>query len=92
MTKKQLKSKYNEWNQNIGKLSEYKQQIYKELQDLNVEKGDGKRWHSLDLLVEGLSINGLAYHATKLLSEYYTIEGKEEALRELALSTDNFKI
>lgn len=53
------------------------------------------------MIIESFYLNGkhytwndldCVYYNDKTDEEYYTIEGKEEALRELALSTDNFKI
>ena len=43
MTKKQLKEAYTNWNREITKLGERKSEIFKELQGMCAEKGDGNR-------------------------------------------------
>ena len=92
MTKKQLKEKYTEWNIAISKLSERETEIFHKLQDLCEEKGDGKRWCGIEVLVEKLVANGEVYKTMRLVSEYYEIRGKQEALQEFALATKNFEI
>lgn len=92
MTKKQLKEKYTEWNITISKLSERETEIFHKLQDLCEEKGDGKRWCGIEVLVEKLVANGEVYRTMQLVSEFYEIKGKQEALREFALATKNFDI
>jgi len=92
MTKAQLKEKYLEWNREIGALDDRKTEIFHTLQDMCVEKGDGHRWCSLEKLVEELVKKGCIYQVMPLISEYYMISGKHEALMSLALATDNFNI
>lgn len=92
MTKKQLKEKYTEWNIAISKLSERETEIFHKLQDLCEEKGDGKRWCGIEVLVEKLVANGEVYKTMRLVSEYYEIRGKQVALQEFALATKNFDI
>lgn len=92
MTKKQLKEKYIEWNKNITKANERQTKIFHELQELCVIKGDGKRWCNIEKLVEELTKTGNIYKAMALISEYYRIDGKNEALRDFAIATNNFEI
>lgn len=92
MTKKQLKEKYTEWNKNISKQEERKMEVFHKLQDLCAEKGDGKRWCGIEKLVEELVKTGNTYPAMSLVSEYFEICGKNEALRDLAVATNNFEI
>lgn len=92
MTKKQLKEKYTEWNKDITKAGKRKTEIFHELQELCAEKGDGKRWCSIEKLVEELAKTGNIYKAMDLASEYYKIEGQNEALRDLAIATNNFEV
>ncbi|MDO4292192.1 MAG: hypothetical protein Q4C65_03070 [Eubacteriales bacterium] len=92
MTKKQLKEKYTEWNKEISKLDTRKTKIFHELQELCAERGDGKRWCSIEKLVEELTKTGNIYKAMNLVSEYYQIEGQNTALRNLAIATNNFDI
>lgn len=92
MTKSQLRDKYLEWNRGITGMAQRKEDIFHELQDRNEEKGDGRRWCSIDKCAEELIKNGEGVATFMLLREYYMIEGREEALRELATATCNFKI
>lgn len=96
MTKQQLKEKYTEWNIEIGKLEERKTFIFHELQRLNFEHGDKNKWCSLQSNLESLIKNcdnkGITYKAFELVSESYKIEGQQEALYNLAIKTNNFKI
>ena len=92
MTKKQLKEKYTEWNKGITKAGERQTEIFYELQELCAIKGDGKRWCSIEKLVEEPAKTGNIYKATNLVSEYYKIEGQNEALRDFAIATNNFEI
>ena len=92
MTKAQLKEKYTEWNKEISKLEERKTEIFHELQDLCKEKGDGHRWCCLEKLVEELAKTGNTYRALALFAEYNEICGKHEALKDLAIATNNFEI
>lgn len=92
MTKKQLKEKYTEWNKDITKAGKRKTEIFHELQELCAVKGDGKRWCSIEKLVEELAKTGNIYKAMALVSEYYKIEGKDEALRDFAIATNNFDV
>lgn len=92
MTKQQLKAAYTEWNKEITKLDNRKTEVFRELQELCAEKGDGHRWCSIEKLVEALAKTGNVYKAMALVSEYYEICGKEEALRSLAIKTNNFDI
>ena len=95
MTKAQLKSKYTEWNIEIGKLEERKTEIFHELQELCAEKGDGNKWCSITKLAEALmkkADNNISYKVMDLVSEYYMIMGQHEALRKLATATNNFEI
>lgn len=92
MTKRQLKEKYTEWNKEITELDTRKTEIFRELQELCVERGDGKRWCGIEKLVEELTKTGNIYKAMNLVSEYYQIEGQQDALRKLAIATNNFEI
>ena len=95
MTKAQLKEKYTEWNKNIGKLGERKNEIFRELQELCAEKGDGRKWCSITKLTEELmkrADNNTSFKVMDLVSEYYMITGQEEAFRNLAIATKNFEI
>ena len=92
MTKAALKEKYTEWNKEISALTDRQTEIWGKLKDMNAEKGSGKRWCCLETLVEDLTKAGLVYQAMNLVSEYYKIEGQKEALRNLAIATDNFNI
>ena len=91
MTKKELKEKYMEWNKEISALDTRQSEIWKELQEMNARQGR-ERWCSMERLVEDLSKVGLIYQAMQRVSEYYKIEGKKEALRNLAIATNNFEI
>lgn len=91
MTKKELKEKYTEWNKEISALDTRQSEIWKKLQEMNAEQG-GKRWCCMEKLIEDLSKAGLVYQAMQIVSEYYKIEGKKEALRNLAVATNNFDI
>lgn len=92
MTKKELKEKYTEWNKEISALEDRKNEIWRELQEMNAEKGDGLKWCCMEKLIEGLTKAGLVYKTMNLVSEYYMIEGQQEALRNLAIATRNFEI
>lgn len=92
MTKKALKERYTQWNKEISALEERKNEIWHELQSVNEEKGDGHKWCCMEKLIEGLTKAGLVYKAMSLASEYYKIEGQQEALRNLAIATNNFEI
>lgn len=92
MTKKALKERYTQWNKEISALEERQKEIWKELQSMNEEKGDGHKWCCMEKLVEGLAKAGLTYQAMNLASEYYKIEGQHEALKNLAIATNNFEI
>lgn len=92
MTKKQLKEKYTEWNKEITKLSDRQTELFRKLQDLCAERGDGNRWCGIEKLVEELAKTGNIYKAMNLANEYYRIEGQKEALRNLAIATNNFEI
>lgn len=92
MTKKVLKEKYMEWNKEISALEQRKEEIWNKLQDMNEEKGGGQKWCSMVKLVEELMRAGLTYQTMDIVSEYYQIEGQQEALRKLATATNNFEI
>lgn len=92
MTKKALKEKYTEWNKEISALEERKSEIWHELQNMNAEKGDGHKWCCMEKLIEGLTKAGMVYQTMNLVSEYYKIEGQQEALKNLAITTNNFEI
>lgn len=92
MTKKQLKEKYTEWNKGIMKAGERQTEIFRELQELCAKKGDGKRWCSIEKLAEEPVNTGNIYKVMNLVSEYYKIEGQNEALRNFAIATNNFEI
>lgn len=92
MTKAQLKEKYTKWNKEISALDDRKTELFHKLQDLCFEKGDGNKWCSIEKLIEELVKNGYIYQVMPLVSEYYEICGKEEALRTFALATNNFEI
>ena len=68
MTKKQLKEAYTNWNREITKLGERKREIFKELQEMCAEKGDGNRWCCIEKLVEELTKKGYVYTAMNLIS------------------------
>ena len=46
----------------------------------------------MEKLVESLTKAGLTYQAMEKVSEYYKIEGQKEALKNLAIATNNFEI
>lgn len=92
MTKATLKEKYREWNIAISKQEDRQKEIWEELQQLCFEHGDGHKWCSMDKLVEELMKAGKTTKTMQLVSEYYTIEGQKEALRNLAIATHNFEI
>lgn len=92
MTKTELKEKYTEWNKSITKLTERKNEIFHELEDLCEEKAYVHHWCSINFLVKKLIANGKANITMQLVSEYYEIRGKQEALREFAVATKNFDI
>lgn len=92
MTKAALKEKYREWNIAISKQEDRQKEIWEELQQLRFEHGDGHKWCSMDKLVEELMKAGKTTKTMQLVSEYYTIEGQKEALRNLAIATHNFEI
>ena len=92
MTKKELKEKYTEWNKEISALEERKTDIFHKLQNMNAEKGDGHKWCCIEALVEGLTKAGFVYAAMGIVSEYYEIVGEQEALKKLAIATNNFEI
>ena len=92
MTKKALKEKYTEWNKEISALDARQSEIWKELQEMSVTRGDGQRWCCMEKLVESLTKAGLVYQAMQRVSEYYKIEGQKEALKNLAIATNNFEI
>lgn len=92
MTKAALKEKYTAWNIEISRLDDKKSEIWKKLQDMCEEYGDGKRWCCLQKLIEELVKAGKVYQTMDLVSEYYKIEGQQEALKNLAIATHNFDI
>lgn len=92
MTKAQIKEKYIEWNKEITKLEGQQEYIFNKLKELNVEHGDGTESCSIDMLVIKLSKSGWAFNALQLYTRYCNIEGQKEALRKLALATDNMRI
>lgn len=92
MTKKELKEKYTKWNKEISALEDRKKEIWRELQNMNAEKGDGHKWCCMERLIEGLAKTGFVYVAMDIASEYYRIEGQQEALKNLAIATNNFEI
>lgn len=87
-----MKEKYTEWNKEISALEDRKNEIWRELQEMNAEKGDGHKWCCMEKLIEGLTKAGMVYKTMNLVSEYYMIEGQQEALRNLAIATRNFEI
>jgi hypothetical protein len=92
MTKKQLKEKYTAWNKEISALDSRKIEVFYELQELCFEKGDGRGHCSIEKLAEELVKTGNTYKAMPLVAEYHIISGKQEALRDLAIATNNFEI
>jgi hypothetical protein len=96
MTKQQLKEKYLEWNREIGKLDTRKDVIFREMQELNAQYGDGKRWCSIQTNYEGIVKNTkdnlILQKCFNLISERSFIEGEHSALMKLALATNNFQI
>ena len=92
MTKKALKEKYTEWNKEISALDARQSEIWEELQEMSATRGDGNRWCCMEKLVESLTKAGLVYQVMQKVSEYYQIEGQKEALKNLAIATNNFEI
>lgn len=93
MTKQQLKEKYQEWNREITALDTRKNEIFTILQQLNIEHGSGKSWCSISENMKDLINSGYdCYKVYSLIAEYSKIEGKIEALHDLAIKTKNFKI
>lgn len=94
MTKQTLRSKYIEWNKNITKKEKRQEEIFKTLQDMNVRYGDGVRYMSIDTNAIMIIANDItyAYRVLNLINEYNEICGMKIALKDLALSTNNFEI
>lgn len=92
MTKERLREKYLEWNREIGGLGDRKTEIIKELQEMCVAEGDGICWCGLEKLTKAVTDGANNYTALHLYAEYHEICGREEALRDLALATNNFEI
>ena len=46
----------------------------------------------MEKLIEELTKAGKVYQTMNLVSEYYKIEGQQEALKKLAIATHNFDI
>ena len=59
---------------------------------MSATRGDGNRWCCMEKLVESLTKAGLVYQVMQKVSEYYKIEGQKEALKNLAIATNNFEI
>lgn len=92
MTKMQLRQTYDEWNKEITKLNERKAKFFCELQELCGEINGGKPNNIEMAVIYLLSASVNIYTIMDLISEYYRIEGQQEALKKLALATDNFAI
>lgn len=92
MTKAQLKEKYMEWNKDISALDGRQTEIFNTLQNMCAEKGDGHKWCVFEKLIEELAKRGLVYQVMPIISEYFEINGKKEALIALAQATNNFDI
>ncbi len=89
MTKSQLKEAYINWNIEIGNLNDRKTDIIHQLQEMCTAHNTDKSC-CLVRLVESLVKEGLTFEALNLAEEYYNIDGQNEALRKLALATNNF--
>lgn len=93
MTKAQLREAYVEWNKAITiELHDRCSEIFKQLQELNAEYGDGHRWCSITENVKHLIGTTKEMKAFDLMKEYNEINGKWEALVDLAVATKNFEI
>jgi len=92
MTKQQLKTKYSEWNiNNAYKCHERNNNIFHTMQNLASEH-DLPIYCSMNSLLKELINTSSCEYAFSLYEEYKENEGKIEAVSELAISTDNFKI
>ena len=92
MTKAKLQEKYKKWNINIGKEDVEADEAFKKLQELNAEYGTGERWCSAALNLKGLIGTSKESRAFDLYNQIERAKGKMDALMDLALATDNFKI
>ena len=93
MTKAQLKEAYKAWNREISQQHfEEKDKIFKELQELNAEYGNGKKYCSASENMKHLIGSSKEWKAIDLYNRYNQIDGAFKALTDLALATQNFKI
>ena len=93
MTKAQLKEAYKEWNRNLSSSHFNKRDEYfKELQELNAEFGDGKKWCSAVQNLKGLIGTEKEWRAFDLYDRLQQEEGAWEAFTNLAIATKNFEI
>lgn len=90
MTKKQLKEQYIEWNKEITAMESDKSRYIQNLKDLCLASGICPTC-SITENVKLLATTEHAYTALHIFSCYSEIDGKQEALRELAIRTKNFE-
>lgn len=93
MTKAQLKAAYREWNHDLTVYHfEKRDEIFRELQELNATYGDGHKWCSEAQNLRGLIGTEKEGRAFDLYKKYQQIEGAWEAFTNLAKATKNFEI
>lgn len=92
MTKQQLKEKYNQWNVEMGNNStEANKIIFNKMQEL-AKENEIPAYCSMDYLLKLLIPTKDCNKAIELYGKYNENIGKQKALKELAISTENFKI
>lgn len=67
-------------------LDAERDRIFKELQQMNADHGDGHKWCSVDANLEGISTHGgkdQQSRALWLYRRYFEAEAKKDLLREL---------
>lgn len=92
MTKANMKEKVASWNKQITNLYLEKDNIFKRLQELNVEFGDGIRWLSVNKMMQALSCTDKYNIALDLLAEYNKLDGMNSALIMFLEETKNFDL
>ena len=68
--------------------------IFKEFQELNAKYGDGNKWCSIETNMTALIKAGYenTYKLYDMVAKYHNYKGQFEALKKLAISTQNFNI
>jgi hypothetical protein len=92
MTKQQLKEKYIQWNIEISNTRERNTEIFHEMQQI-ARDNNLVVYCSMEMLLgELIQHNIKVDRVLQLYALYYRNEGKQQALHDLAIATDNFKI